>query len=72
MAKFVVVDLASRQVLGSVDSSHRMSTNEILEFIGCEIIKDMDDPRWSDDYDNVLFHGERFYYDELDVFQEVR
>lgn len=69
MAKFVVIDLVSGHVLGSVDSSHRMTDDEILDFIGFECLTDASDPRYSDDYDNCLFDGKRYFYEQLDIRQ---
>ena len=44
-----------------------MTLDEALELIGAEIINDMDDERWSNDYDNVILDGERYWYEDLEL-----
>ena len=41
------------------------SIDECIECLGGEIINDVNDPRWSDDGDNVIIDGVRYWYEEL-------
>lgn len=53
-------------VIGEVLTNHTMTLDECIECIGGEIINDMDDPRWSDDGDNVIIGGKRYWYEDLE------
>lgn len=47
-------------------TNHTMTLEECIEGIGGEIISDMSDPRWSDDGDNVIIDGKRYWYEDLE------
>lgn len=53
------------KVIGEVMTNHTMTLDECIECIGGDIINDMEDPRWSDDGDNVIIDGIRYWYEDL-------
>ena len=57
---------ATGEILGEVIGNHTMTLEECIECIGGEIINDMSDPRWSDDGDNVIIGGVRYWYEDLE------
>lgn len=54
------------EVIGEVLTNHTMTLEECIECIGGEIINDANDPRWSDDGDNVIIDGKRYWYEDLE------
>lgn len=53
-------------IVGEIITSHSMTLEEAINCIGGEIINDMDDDHWSDDGDNVIIDGKRYWYEDLD------
>jgi hypothetical protein len=43
-----------------------MSLDDAINLVG-EIINDANDARYSDDGDNVIIAGERYWYEDLDM-----
>lgn len=63
--KLTVKSKSTGKVIGEVMANHTMTLDECIEYIGGEIINNMDDPRWSDDGDNVIIAGARYWYEDL-------
>lgn len=62
-----IINTATNEIIGEIITNHRMTLDEAIECIGGEIINNMDDERWSDDYDNVIIAGNRYWYEELEL-----
>lgn len=62
-----IINTATGETIGEIVTNHGMTLDEAIECIGGEIINNMDDERWSDDYDNVIIDGRRYWYEELDL-----
>ena len=62
-----IMNTATNETVAEIDTNLSMTLDEALELIGAEIINDMDDERWSNDYDNVILDGERYWHDDLEL-----
>lgn len=62
-----IINTATNEVIGEIVTNHGMTLDEAIECIGGEIINDMSDERWSDDFDNVIIDGIRYWYEELEL-----
>lgn len=62
-----IINTATNEIIGEIITNHSMTLDEAIECIGGEIINNMDDERWSDDYDNVIIDGNRYWYEELEL-----
>lgn len=63
--KLKLTNKSTGEVIGEVLTNHTMTLEEIISCLGGEIINDMDDPRWSDDGDNIIIDGKRYWYEDL-------
>lgn len=61
-----IKEKSTGEIVGEILANHTMTLDECIECIGGEIISDMNDPRWSDDGDNVIINGKRYWYDDLE------
>ena len=62
-----IINTMTNEIIAEFDTNLSMTLDEVLKLIGAEIINDMDDERWSNDYDNVILDGERYWYDDLEL-----
>lgn len=62
-----VINTVTNETISEIVTNHSMTLDEAIEVIGGEIINDMDDERWSDDGDNVIIDGCRYWYEELEL-----
>lgn len=62
-----IINTTTNEIIAEFDTNISTTLDEALELIGAEIINDMDDERWSNDYDNVILDGERYWYDDLEL-----
>lgn len=60
-----VINTVTNEIIGEIVTNHGMTLDEAIECIGGEIINNMDDERWSDEGDNVIIDGCRYWYEEL-------
>jgi hypothetical protein len=44
-----------------------MTIEQAIDCIGGEIITDMNDSRWSNDYDNVIINGKRYWMEDIQI-----
>ena len=58
------------ELIGEICTNHSMTLEEAIECIGGEFIVDMDDDRWSDEGDNIIIEGRRFWHEELTICAE--
>lgn len=61
-----IINKANNEIVGEVITNHSMTLEEAIECIGGEFINDMDDDRWSDDGDNIIIDGKRYWHEDLD------
>lgn len=54
------------EVVATFYTDHSMCLDEALNLVG-EIVNDVNDERYSDEGDNVIIDGKRYYYDDLDM-----
>ena len=54
------------EIIGEILTNHTMTLDECIECVGGEIINNINDPRWSDDGDNVIIDGKRYWYEDLE------
>ena len=62
-----LINTYTNEIIGEIVTNHSMTLDEAIECLGGEIINDMADARYSDDGDNVIIDGNRYYYEELDT-----
>lgn len=66
----IITDVKSKitgEIIGSVSTTLRRTTDQLIELLGGEIISDMNAPLWSDDGDNVIIGGKRYWYEDLET-----
>ena len=61
-----IINTVTNEVIAEILTNHSMSLDEALEIVG-DIINDADDERFSDDGDNVIIRGTRYWYEDLDM-----
>ena len=64
-----IINTTTNEVVASILGGNNMTLDEAIEFVG-EIINDTTDERWSDDGDNVIINGNRYWYDDLDTMAD--
>lgn len=62
-----LIDTATNTTICEIVSNHSMALDEAVECAGGEIINDVNDERYSDDGDNVIVAGQRYYYEDLEL-----
>lgn len=62
-----LIDTATNTTICEIVSNHSMTLDEAIECTGGEIINDVSDERYSDDGDNVIVDGQRYYYEDLEL-----
>lgn len=67
-----VKDKITGEIIGKIANNRNINLEQCIELLGGEIINDMDDPRWSDDGDNVIIGGKRYWYEHLDTAEKVQ
>lgn len=62
-----IIDTATNEIICEICTNHGMTLDEAIYCAGGEIINNMDDDRWSDDGDNVIINGKRYWWETLDI-----
>ena len=57
---------ANGEVIATITSGNTLTLDEAINIVG-EIINDARDDRYSDDGDNVIIGGERYWYEDLET-----
>ena len=65
-----IINTVTGETVAEIMTNHSMCLDEAIDCAGGEIINDMADDRWSDDGDNVIIDGIRYWYDDLDTVWE--
>lgn len=60
-----IINTVTNETIKTILGGEKMTLDEALNFFG-EIINDTNDERWSEDGDNVIIDGERYWYEDLD------
>lgn len=61
-----IVDTNTNETVAEILGGNRMTLDEAINFVG-EIINDENDERFSDDGDNIIINGKRYWYEDLDI-----
>ena len=61
-----IVDTNTNETVAEILGGNRMTLDEAINFVG-EIINDENDERFSNDGDNVIINGERYWYEDLEI-----
>lgn len=62
-----LIDTVTNTTICEIVSNHSMTLDEAIECAGGEIINNVNDERYSDDGDNVIVDGQRYYYEDLEL-----
>lgn len=62
-----IINKQTNEVVVEFGANHSMTLDEAIEICGGEIINNANDDRYSEDGDNVLLNGKRYWYDDLDL-----
>lgn len=62
-----LINTATNTTICEIVSNHSMTLDEAIECAGGEIINDVSDERYSNDGDNVIVDGQRYYYEDLEI-----
>lgn len=61
----IIFDNGKTKIIKKFETNMTMTLDAIIEHFG-EIINDANDERFSDDGDNVIIDGERFWYEDIE------
>lgn len=61
-----IINTVTNETVATIIGGNNMTKDEAIEFVG-EIINDTSDERWSDDGDNVIIKGKRYWYEDLEA-----
>lgn len=62
-----IINKTTNEIISEICTNRSMTLDEAIYCAGGEIINDMDDERWSDDGDNVIIAGVRYWWEDLDL-----
>ncbi len=60
-----LINKTTGEVIGTIITNHTMTIDECIEALGGEIVDDEHDPRFSDNGDNIIIDGVRYWYEDL-------
>ncbi len=60
-----IIVKSTKEIVAEITGGKGMTLDEAIDFVG-EFINDANDGRFSDDGDNVIIDGERYWYEDLD------
>lgn len=61
-----IINTVTNETVVEILTNHSMTLDEAINLVG-EIINDADDERFSDDGDNVIIDGKRYWWEDLDM-----
>ena len=61
-----IINTTTRETVAEILTNHSMTLDEAINLVG-EIINDADDERFSEDGDNVIINGKRYWWEDLDM-----
>ena len=62
-----LIDTATGTTIREIVSNHGMTLDEAIYCAGGEIVNNASDKHYSDDGDNVIIEGKRYYYDDIEL-----
>ena len=61
-----IINTITNETVVEIFANHSMTLDEAINLVG-EIINDADDERFSEDGDNVIIDGRRYWWEDLDM-----
>lgn len=61
-----IINTITNETVAEILTDHSMTLDEAINLVG-EIINDADDERFSEDGDNVIIDGKRYWWEDLDM-----
>ena len=61
-----IINTVTNETVAEILTNHSMTLDEAINLVG-EIINDADDERFSEDGDNVIVDGKRYWWEDLDI-----
>lgn len=61
-----IINTITNETVAEILTNHSMTLDEAINLVG-EIINDADDERFSEDGDNVIINGKRYWWEDLDM-----
>ena len=61
-----IINTITNETVAEILTNQSMPLDEAINLVG-EIINDADDERFSEDGDNVLIDGRRYWWEDLDM-----
>lgn len=61
-----IINTITNETVAEILTNHSMTLDEAINLVG-EIINDADDERFSEDGDNVIVDGKRYWWEDLDI-----
>lgn len=61
-----IINTITNEIVATILGGNNLTLDEAINLVG-EIINDTEDERWSDDGDNVIINGDRYWYEDLAV-----
>lgn len=61
-----IINTITNEPVAEILTNHSMTLDEAINLVG-EIINDADDERFSEDGDNVIINGKRYWWEDLDM-----
>jgi hypothetical protein len=61
-----IINTITNETVAEILTNHSMTLDEAINLVG-EIINDADDERFSEDGDNVIIDGKRYWWEDLDI-----
>lgn len=62
-----IINTITNETVAEILTNHSMTLDEAIRAAGGEIINDEDDERFSEDGDNVIIGGNRYWWEDLDM-----
>lgn len=61
-----IINKQNNETVATIIGGENLTLDEAINLVG-EIINDTTDDRWSDDGDNVIINGNRYWYEDLEL-----
>jgi hypothetical protein len=61
-----IINTVTNETVAEILTNRSMNLDEAINLVG-EIINDADDERFSEDGDNVIINGKRYWWEDLDM-----
>lgn len=62
-----IINTITNETVAEILTNQSMTLDEAIRAAGGEIINGADDERFSDDGDNVIIDGNRYWWEDLDM-----